>query len=217
MPLLKICGNHYQQDIDLISRYLSAIDYIGFIFTPISKRYVTPEQVAIWVRDYPFLKEKGVAVFLDQPLAEIKEVLNETGLQHVQLHGSESVQDCMVLRQEVGVSVWKVIAVQEGQTGNWQPYAQAVNVLLLDTKVKGQSGGTGLTFDWRVITEMKKETQKLHIPLWVAGGISPDNVGQLISSYLPDGIDLAGGVEGPAGKDEKKLKNIIERIGINER
>lgn len=213
MLKLKICGNHQQQDIDYLEAYQGEIDYIGFIFTKLSKRYVSPQQVAVWMNEYTFLQEKAVGVFLDQDCEEIEHVVKLTGIRTVQLHGQESPAICQEVKERCGVKLWKVIPMGQGEGPDIEAYLTVTDAFLLDTQVKGESGGTGQCFDWSKIPLIKQQTEQSSIPLWIAGGITPANVKELITTYKIDGIDVASGVETYLAKDINKIKALIQ--GVN--
>lgn len=212
MLKLKICGNHQQQDIEHLVAYQGKIDHIGFIFTKRSKRYVTPQQVTNWMGKHPFLQEKAVGVFLDQGLDEIDHVVKLTGIGTVQLHGQESPASCLEIKKRCKVNLWKVIPMARGEVPDIEAYLKVADALLLDTQVKGESGGTGQRFDWAKITLIKQQTDKLGIPLWVAGGITSANVTELITTYSMDGIDVASGVETDLAKDKDKIKAFVQGV-----
>jgi phosphoribosylanthranilate isomerase len=235
-PALKVCGHHHPRDFEVLRSVWREVDFAGFIFTSKSKRYVMPQRVAAWMDQEPRLQEKAVAVFMNQPLEEVTEVLRQTGICRVQLHGDESPAYCRALRDQVHslTSVWKVTAVEKDPTkvgtnlrsDHLRAYVPFVDGILLDTKVRGQSGGTGQTFDWSVIPEVRRaltvsgiegartgseggETIQ-PVALMVAGGINTDNVTELVETYAPDGIDVAGGVEVYGLKDVASIRVLSE-------
>lgn len=222
-PKLKICGNHQPSDLLLIKQYIDYIDYIGFIFTPMSKRYVSPQTVKLWLNTYPSLRSKAVAVFLNQELEEVKEILLQTGIDHVQLHGRESVDYCTELKEDKALNkqnqlqIWKVIPVEEGKIAPFKEYLPIVDTILLDTKIKHVVGGTGQPFAWSVIPKVQQAVAEYGLPLLVAGGINPNNVAELLVAYEIDGIDVASGVEVDLVKDEQKLIKLIKGVKRNER
>ena len=117
--------------------------------------------MAKWLQNYPFLREKAVAVFLNQDLSEVTDILKETGIKSVQLHGQESIEYCYQLKAEYAMIegekllVWKVISVEDGQVAPFEKYLPFVDTILLDTKIKDAVGGTGQPFDWSVINQVK--------------------------------------------------------------
>ena len=248
---VKICGHHRDEDVEAIVPFLTAIDYVGFIFTPKSKRVVSADQVAVWLGKYPPLREKAVAVFLDQPEEEILETTALTGIARIQLHGKESPDYCRRLREKRRFEIWKVIAIDRKQrhrlpaaadaiskdlpiTNSDQSslgsYLNVVDSILLDTKVKGRSGGTGVTFDWSVIPEIRhimdqaergidrhirgsgNASGEAPLSLMIAGGITPDNVAELVRDFPIDGIDVSSGVETDFGKDGEKIKALLKGV-----
>lgn len=224
-PTIKICGNHSIEDIRIINELKSDIDDIGFIFTPESKRVVSPEQVNEWLETYPDLREKAVGVFLDQSPADITNIIQQTGIKRVQLHGDESPDYCYALKIDMQVKVWKVVHLVSDQVIFNQeltiaPYLEYVDGILLDTKVDGRSGGTGQSFDWTVITPIKHFIElstregkgERPIPLMVAGGITSENVAELVKTYPIDGLDVASGVETNLRKDVQKIKALIKGV-----
>jgi phosphoribosylanthranilate isomerase len=94
----------------------------------------------------------------------------------------------------------------------FQSYVEVADAILLDTQIKGQSGGTGQRFDWSIIPRMKEIASQYRTPLWIAGGITPDNVAELVSTYPLDGIDLASGVETDLTKDIDKIEALLEGV-----
>jgi phosphoribosylanthranilate isomerase len=229
MHKVKICGNHHETDLQHLATFQDQVDHIGFIFTKVSKRYVSPQQVVQWMKTYPFLQKKAVGVFLNQEIEEVKDIIRMTGIKTIQLHGQESTSYVQELKRglvtelknglnkntrEIDVvSIWKVLPVEQGRVKGFQQYVEVVDALLLDTQVKGQSGGTGQRFDWSIIPDIKRLASQHHIPLWIAGGITPHNVEELVSTYPLDGIDLASGVETNGAKDRDKIKALVEGVG----
>jgi len=213
---VKICGNVLKQDIELLYEFKDQVTYIGFIFTPISKRYVTAQLVGEWLDSYPFLKDKAVGVFLNQELEEVINTVKLTGIKQVQLHGDESPEYCSAVKKLTGSTVWKVIPIHASQISDYTPYLPIIDTLLLDTKVNGQAGGTGTTFDWSLIPKVYERVRKKGIPLWVAGGINPTNIVELMKTYPLSGVDVSSGVEGEQGKDKAKIRDLLRGVESNE-
>lgn len=228
MPKLKICGNHSEHDIRILLEQLEDLDHVGFIFTPKSKRKADPEQIKAWLRANPVLAGKAVAVFLDQGPAEMAEILSYTGISTAQLHGGETLEEIKELRRLSSFDIWKVIPVdaamrimstmsaeslQEQIKKKLAHYRQIVDAFLLDTQVKGQSGGTGKTFDWSILPELFAQERSLGVqgrPIWIAGGIGTHNLAELRELEGLYGVDLAGGAETDGQKDRDKLHKLIE-------
>ncbi|GMI47937.1 hypothetical protein TrCOL_g4875 [Triparma columacea] len=153
-----------------------------------------------------------VGVFQNDDMSEINDIVDDVGLDLVQLHGNEGwevAKDC-----KVGViRVVNVEAGGEGEGGREQRADKIVDsvedgpiAVLLDTSVKGVGGGAGVTFDW----EVAKRVQAYGLPVIVAGGLEPDNVRACVKDVMPFGVDVSSGVEKTPGvKDYEKVKSFL--------
>lgn len=138
---------------------------------------------------------------MDAPLAEVQEIARRCKLDFVQLHGNESPEYCRLVKVPV------IKAVRVG--ANFHPVALTaydVEWILFDSFVPGQQGGTGITFDWQQAQIMRQQIKK---PLFVAGGLTAENVGEAIRILSPEGIDVSGGVETNGRKDIEKIKQFL--------
>ncbi|KAI9342661.1 indole-3-glycerol phosphate synthase-domain-containing protein [Obelidium mucronatum] len=153
-----------------------------------------------------------VGVFSNTPFEQINKIVRETGLDLVQLHGNE---DPSLIAPLICVPVIKAFHVHSGDTpatilaqlerGNGNLIAA-----LLDTGIKGllQQGGSGTTFDWDLARQIVLEQG---VPIWVAGGLDPDNVGKAVKLIGAAGVDVASGVEASKGiKDHQKVARFVE-------
>jgi len=156
-----------------------------------------------------------VGVFQNQDSAFIKEMVKECGLDLVQLHGKEGMQACA----ETGAPTIRVVDMEIGgddaaEKSNFVEslLSEATTdpvALLLDTSIKGAGagGGTGQTFDWN----LAEQVQNAGIPVLIAGGLQPENVGDCISQVRPWGVDVSSGVEEkPGTKDVQKVKAFCQ-------
>jgi len=202
MTRIKICGITNYEDAAVAAA--SGADSIGFNFAE-SPRRVAPEVARDIMRELdPFVT--GVGVFVDRPVAEVRATLEQTGCQVAQLHGNEPPDYADDLRP---YRVVKAIRVAERLDETQVSRYKGVGAILLDTFVAGLDGGTGKRFDpgfavplieagWRVI---------------IAGGLTPDNVGDLVTSVRPYGVDVSGGVESsPGRKDHTKIAQFIAAV-----
>ena len=228
MVQIKICGNHHPEDIHVLDPFQASIDFVGFIFTTQSKRRVNPEEVKRWLEKHQWLKLKAVAVFLNQSLSEISDVINMTNMTVIQLHGKESPSFCeQLLDRHPQLKLWKTISVpaydqQRGDGEELQErvvsYLPLVDTILLDTKLPDRVGGTGQTFDWSVIPSVYHRISKYnqnsggHVKLFVAGGLSAQNVGQLLAQNPLDGIDLASGAEIEGLKNKERIEALLNEV-----
>ena len=166
-------------------------DYLGFNFHPPSPRSITPEacaQITSMLRkEHPQVTLVGV--FVNLPVAEIKAILAGCNLRMAQLHGDESPGMLAALS---GRAFKAFRGVPVNVTGYARGEAPA---LLIDASVTGAYGGTGVTADWDAAAELARR-----FPLFLAGGLSAENVAAAIQRVHPWGVDTASGVEAPPAK-----------------
>lgn len=141
-----------------------------------------------------------VGVFVDASCGEVRRIARECRLDYVQLHGAESPEYCRGL----GYPVIKAVRIGESAEAGWEQYD--VDYFLFDSYVPGQAGGTGQTFDWSGFLQIKEQIRR---PYFVAGGLTPHNVGKAVAALAPDGVDVSGGVETDGTKDAEKIRQFI--------
>lgn len=191
MTKIKICGLSRPQDINYVNE--ARPDWCGFIINfPKSHRNVTPEQVrALRAGLAPSVLPVGV--FVDRPAEEIAQLLKDGTISVAQLHGHEGPEDIAALRALApGCQIWKAFKVRSAADLE-EALASPADLVLLDN---GQ--GTGQTFDWSLVTGVKR-------PFLLAGGLTPDNIPQAIEAVHPYGLDLSSGVETDKTKDREKI------------
>ena len=195
--LVKVCGLKYPEQVEQIS---VRADFIGFIYYPKSKRYVTSAPVSSGA--------KRVGVFVDEKLSVIREHIRKHQLDYVQLHGNETPETCRILKNEIGV----IKALGISNAFNFEQlssYSTSVDYFLFDTKTH-QHGGSGKSFDWNVLKDYK-----LDIPFFLSGGIRADSLTELTKFNHPlwVGVDLNSGFElAPANKDLKALNTFLDEL-----
>ncbi len=197
---IKICGITNNEDAAAAVEF--GADALGFIFFRGSKRYIDPAAAGEIISKLPpFIT--AVGVFVNQDLDEIKEIIDIAGVSAVQLHGDETPEFC----SSVPAKVIKALRVKDNiDTDSLAQYP--VQAILLDTYSDSEYGGTGKSFDWGILKDIKIE-QKIIL----SGGLSPDNVAQATDAVRPYAVDVNSGVEaGPGKKDHEKLKKFIEAI-----
>ena len=198
-PKIKICGLTRRQDV-LLAAELGA-DLLGFIFAK-SPRRVAPERVLEISAGLPE-KILKVGVFVDAPLAEVKEVATICALDVVQLHGSEDLDYCRAF------SSFKVLKVFRLGGGLDLPDSSLSSywATLFDTWLPDQAGGGGKVFDWQLVAPWSGKR------FFLAGGLTPENVGRAISITNPFGVDVSSGVEiSPGIKDPAKMRKFIKAV-----
>ncbi len=179
---------------------------LGFICVASSPRYLTLKRLE------PIIAALGtvvntVGVFADISVAAICEIVTQTNLATVQLHGMESVEFCQELRQALPTAeIIKAWRVRNGSDLELiQTYAGIVDSLLLDAYHPHALGGTGQTLDWERLQSFQPS-----IPWLLAGGLNPENIGTALSQLNPDGIDLSSGVEiSPGNKNLASIDRLF--------
>ncbi len=200
MALVKICGITNLDDALFASE--AGADALGFVFYKKSPRYVEPEKVRdIIKRLPPFVTTVGV--FADQTEAEIKDIISETDIDIVQLHGEEPPEFCEGLNKRV----IKAIRVR-GMENLTEVKRYKACALLLDTYDRNLKGGTGRIFNWEIAREAKVFNKII-----IAGGLTPENVVDAIKVAQPYAVDVSSGVEKQKGlKDHLKVKAFIYKV-----
>jgi len=219
---IKICGLRTIPMV--VSLGTLAIDDVGFMFAP-SKRIVTAEFAGTMIKALRMTGSfaRAVGVFVNPSLDMLAQTLNAAPLDVIQLHGQETPEFCREVKQRFNnITICKVFAVRnEGDptviASQLDPYRGVCDSILLDTYDPHIGGGTGETFAWSRIPSYQAWARAAGIPLIVAGGLKPDNVGELIKTYQPDGVDVSSGVEIEGIKDILLIKTFIERVRQNDK
>jgi phosphoribosylanthranilate isomerase len=198
-------------------------DFIGMVFAE-SKRQVTIEKAAHIVESIRDInpRPEAVGVFMNTPAREVNRIARECRLNRVQLSGDESIEYC----REITLPIIKVLHIDVNtkvdantntsiilaQAQKWYDAMKGKEFLcLLDTVVDGHYGGTGKVFDWRVAKETATK-----FPVMVAGGLTPENVAQMVSELKPWGADVSSGVETNGRKDPQKIESFIRAVWNSE-
>lgn len=193
---VKICGITRLED-GLAVAGLGA-DAVGFNFWPRSRRYITPEAAAPLISALP-AGVLAVGVFVDPDRETLLRAIATSGVGAVQLHGDEPPELCLGLP----VPVVKGIRVKDAHSLA-QLASYEVAGFLLDSATPGY-GGSGTAFDWSLAAEAADS-----VPVWLAGGLTPENVGEAVRRVRPRGVDVASGVESAPGvKDLDKVAAFI--------
>lgn len=199
---VKICGITRQDDADAVVQ--AGAHALGLVFVAASPRRVALDrarQIADAVRGAVI----RVGLFVNPSADEVARVMDNVDLDVLQFHGDEPADLC----RSFGKPFLKAVHVRGplAMPAIEQAYPDAC-CLLLDTWVPGVAGGTGTRFDWSV---WPTETT---LPLVLAGGLAPDNVGQAVSRLGPWGVDVSGGVEGPVKgeKDPELIRQFVREV-----
>ena len=183
---------------------------IGFICVTQSKRYVSAEQIRPIVLALP-KQVQAIGVFVDENAERVRDIARQSGLSGVQLHGDESVDYCLALRELLPTTKFiKALRLrQASDLVRLATYRDVVDTYLIDAYHPQQAGGTGQKADWTLLHDFRPQR-----PWLLAGGLTPENVGEAIAAIAPDGVDLSSGVEVQPGiKDLAKVEQLLQAIG----
>ncbi|HEY6231264.1 MAG TPA: phosphoribosylanthranilate isomerase [Pyrinomonadaceae bacterium] len=204
MTLVKICGITNLEDA--LAAVNAGADMLGFNFYRPSPRYVEPEAARLIIEQVP-REVVSVGVFVDHPPAEVERIAGETGLQLLQLHGDESPEYCAALKAK-GYQVMKVFNC--GETFNANVVGDYdVDLVMLDAAAGGIRGGTGQLGDW----SQARQASETFPQVFLAGGLSPENVSAAIEAVAPFGVDVCSSLElGPGKKDHARVEAFIAAV-----
>ena len=208
MRKIKICGLFRDCDIDYVNEAMP--DYIGFVFAK-SRRQVSREW-AETMRSRLKSEITPVGVFVNEPLANVVQLLKDNIIAMAQLHGDENETYIQALKTLTHKPIIKAVRVlsQQDIVGAQDTLA---DFLLLDNG----AGGTGESFDWSLVSQAKhqkenqKETKKQK-PFFLAGGLKAETIEQAITATSPYAVDLSSGVETNGLKDRDKILEIVRRM-----
>ncbi len=203
---VKICGITSLDDALFAAE--AGVDFLGYIFYAPSKRFVAPRTAGDIIRNVrkQFPDIRHVGVFVDEEPHNVAWIRNLAGLDFVQLHGNETPDYCAGL-DAIGVEAIKAIGI--GPTGvRLDVLKYNTAFYLFDTHDENLKGGTGRKFDLNALPS-SLETGRM----FLAGGLNPDNVGELLSHIHPFAVDVSTGVEdSPGMKSRTKVKMFIDTV-----
>ena len=194
MSFVKLCGMTRVEDVRAACAL--GVDAVGFVLAE-SKRRADPALVARAVAESPS-SVRSVAVFRDQPLDDVLALVGATGVDGVQLHGSESIDFAVAVREvcELLIVAMDVDDPRLADIGSFP-----CDALLLDASTPG----SGAPFDWSRVGDLPERVRVV-----LAGGLGPDNVADAIRAVRPWGVDVASGVESSPGvKDRDAMARFV--------
>jgi phosphoribosylanthranilate isomerase len=203
---VKICGITSWADARCACE--AGADFLGFNFYPASPRYIEPAKARRIVGRVP--KNVGaVGVFVDESEEVMLETARVVGLKYLQLHGDESPALISGLRRTArSVKVIKAIRVRRSLGGRQVRQFRNASAILLDGFDAQRRGGTGKTFNWSLARRFRVRHR-----IFLAGGLTPENVAAAIRKAQPFAIDVCSGVESaPGKKDPAKIKALMQAI-----
>ncbi len=204
MTRVKICG---LTDLHDARHALECgADMLGFNFYSGSKRYLSPEN-ARKIVDQLSIGRENIGVFVNDTIDNVLRIADLVGLDGIQLHGQEDPEYVRTLRGRTDRSIIKAHRVRPGFEApahrDW-----TVDFHLFDSYSPGEWGGTGRTFDWKTLAT--DNDLFAFNTVFLAGGLTPENVAEAVRIVRPYAVDVAGGVEStPGRKDPKRVEDFI--------
>jgi len=201
-PLIKVCGIKELTILNELAN-LEKIDFLGFIFYENSPRFVS-EDLINRINEIDLKDKRPVCVYVDSDKDLIEETSSIFHNPILQFHGSESNDFCKSFNKEF----WKVIKIKDNNSIKEITNYPDASAMLLETYKKGQHGGTGKSFDWGLIDNIKDLDTKFIL----SGGINIKNVDNAIE-VNPWCLDINSGVESsPGKKDLNLIKEFLNKI-----
>ena len=218
---IKLCGLSRPEDIAAANALLP--DFIGFVFAKKSPRYVTPEQAAR-LKALLDPRIRAVGVFVDEDPEVIREIAAAGIIGLVQLHGRETPEQVREVQDLVRTTVIKAFSVKTPEDLKAAAESPADFVLL-----DNGAGGTGTAFDWGILREDQDKTLNRALieepngsrngfpvcfrrPFFVAGGLTPENVGAAIKQCRPWAVDTSSALETDRKKDPAKMQAFVNAV-----
>lgn len=198
---VKICG--ITSVADGVAAAEAGADMIGLMFYERSPRNISVATAAEISRALsPFIVKVGV--FVNPTGDAVLRAIGECGVTLLQFHGEETPEFCA----QFGVMSMKAFRVRDAGSLLALPNYQT-DAYLLDAYSPDAHGGTGAKFNWDLAIEAKK----LGRPIFLAGGLTPENIGAAVQKVQPFGVDVSSGVESaPGKKDHTKIQSFIKAV-----
>lgn len=201
MTKIKLCGLFRSCDIEAANALKP--EYIGFVFAPKSKRYVTPEKAAELKR----LLAPGiqaVGVFVNEKSETVAGLLNKGTIDMAQLHGSEDETYMKKLRSLTDKQIIKAFRIETTKDIADVEHCTADYVLL------DSGAGTGRVFNWNLVQNIKR-------PYFLAGGLDIENAGDAVKMLNPYAVDVSSGIETNGQKDKVKMAAFVAAVRKEDR
>lgn len=199
---VKICGITNMEDALVSTKF--GVDALGFNFYKKSARYILPEKAREIIEAIP-AKVLKVGVFVNENLEKISEIAETAKLDALQLHGEETPEFASSLKAKTNLKIIKAFRVTE----NFKPedvLQYKVDAVLLDAYSRSEHGGTGETFDW----EIAKKVREIFPKMYLAGGLSAENVAEAVVKVIPFAVDACSLLEREKGiKDFQKVSRFL--------
>lgn len=196
MTKIKLCGLTRPCDIEYVNMLLP--EYIGFVFAPKSRRYLSPEH-AKEMREKLDSRITPVGVFVDEKIEVIVSLVQRNIINVVQLHGSEDEEYIANLRKAVNCPIIKAFCM-ESEADIISANHSSADYVMLDS-----GGGTGTAFDHSLI-------QNITRPYFLAGGLTPQNVKEATEMLHVFAVDASSSLETDGWKDKNKMTAFVHAV-----
>ena len=198
---IKLCG--FKNIDDIIFATSLDINYLGMIFVENLPRSIdidTAIQATIICKEKNI---KSVGVFLNQNTDTVDKILSKVDLDVLQLHGTEDISDYRIFKKDI----IKTLHVSKDSVFMSKNLDFENTDFLLDASSENLQGGSGKCFDWNILNDVPVEK------LFIAGGLKPDNILDLLSKYTPKCVDVSSGIENKIGhKDHNLMSEFVNKI-----
>lgn len=201
MTKIKLCGLSRPCDIEAANQLRP--EYIGFVFAPKSKRYVTPERAAE-LKSLLDPDIKAVGVFVREAPEAVARLLNTGTIDIAQLHGGEDreyIRQLRALTEKPLIQAFRIDSEPDISAAQNSP----ADFVLLDSG----SGGTGTVFNWELIKHLQR-------PYFLAGGLGIGNVRHAVQMLKPYAVDVSSGIETDDLKDKDKMEKFVAAVRTEE-
>ncbi|AGK58587.1 N-(5'-phosphoribosyl)anthranilate isomerase [Hyphomicrobium denitrificans 1NES1] len=205
----KICGLNTREA--LAAAIDGGADYVGFVFFAPSPRHL---EIAAARRLAEQARGRGdiVALTVDATDAVLDEIAKEIAPDFLQLHGSETPERVVEVKEKFGCKIIKAMPVRTSEDAALaKTYTKVADLILFDAKAPSgatRPGGHGQAFDWAVLDAVSRD-----IPFMLSGGLTPDNVQEAIRATCPQSVDVSSGVEtAPGVKDADLIRRFLQAV-----
>lgn len=198
---IKLCG--FKNIDDIIFATSLDINYLGMIFVENLPRSIDIDTAIQATSICEEKNIKSVGVFLNQNTDTVDKILSKVDLDVLQLHGTEDITDYRIFKKDI----IKTLHVSKDSVFTSKNLDFENTDFLLDASSENLQGGSGKCFDWNILNDVPVEK------LFIAGGLKPDNILDLLSKYTPKCVDVSSGIENKIGhKDHNLMSDFVDKI-----
>lgn len=214
MIKVKLCGNRSLQDVE-ITRDADAQGFI--VETPQSPRNIELSTAKALMKAVPLFNSAVIVTTTTEP-KKLTYIVSETQPDALQLHVELEPAEIERIRKATPtrVRLYSLLSVRGSEEGLIERAkalaSSSLNAIILDTKIEGQSGGTGVPHNWQLSRKIRDAIYPF--PVVLAGGLNPENVSDAIKIVRPYAIDVSSGVEENGAKSEKLVKLLLSRLRL---